>query len=69
MPITVEALPPAQFAAWVRAQGGTMPGDEEAAPDAPATDAVPAEGGVSTSNPAALQQEAGQPGAATDVAE
>lgn len=26
MPIAVEALPPAQFAAWVKAQGGTMPG-------------------------------------------
>lgn len=25
MPITVEALPPAQFAAWVKAQGGQMP--------------------------------------------
>jgi cytochrome c oxidase subunit 2 len=26
MPITVEVLPPAQFAAWVAAKGGTMPG-------------------------------------------
>lgn len=36
MPIVVEALPPAEFAAWVRAQGGTMPGegDEPAAPAA-----------------------------------
>ena len=32
MPIVVEALPPAQFAAWVKAQGGTMPGTEKAAP-------------------------------------
>ncbi|MEE4337544.1 cytochrome c oxidase subunit II [Erythrobacter sp.] len=34
MPIAIEALPPEQFAAWVRSQGGTMPGegtDEEAA--------------------------------------
>lgn len=72
MPITVEALPPAQFAAWVRAQGGTMPGDEAAEPAAPTTaaeDAAPAEGGVSTTNPAALQQEAGQPGAATNESE
>jgi cytochrome c oxidase subunit II len=30
MPITVEALPPAQFAAWVKAQGGTMPGEAKA---------------------------------------
>lgn len=46
MPIAVEALPPAQFAAWVRSQGGTMPGeaaDEEAAPaGAPAADQAPA---------------------------
>ena len=27
MPIAVEALPPAQFAAWVKAQGGEMPGE------------------------------------------
>ena len=31
MPITVEALPPAKFAAWVKAQGGTMPGEKPAA--------------------------------------
>jgi cytochrome c oxidase subunit 2 len=44
MPIAVEALPPAEFAAWVRAQGGAMPG-EEAAPAAPAAGetAAPAE--------------------------
>lgn len=27
MPITVEAVPPAVFAQWIRAHGGTMPGD------------------------------------------
>ena len=27
MPIAVEAVPPAEFAAWVRAKGGKMPGD------------------------------------------
>ena len=69
MPITVEALPMPQFEAWVRAQGGTMPGDETDQPTTEAADALPEEGGVSTSNPAALQQEAGQPGAATNVAE
>jgi cytochrome c oxidase subunit II len=36
MPITVEALPPEKFAAWVKAQGGTMPGEKAAAPAAPA---------------------------------
>ena len=30
MPIAVEVLPPAQFAAWIRSKGGTLPG--EAAP-------------------------------------
>jgi cytochrome c oxidase subunit 2 len=30
MPIAVEAVPPAQFAAWVRAKGGTMPGRKAA---------------------------------------
>lgn len=69
MPITVEALPPARFAAWVRAQGGTMPGDEPEEPETPASASPPAEGGASTSNPAALQQKAGQPGAATNEAE
>jgi cytochrome c oxidase subunit II len=39
MPIAVEALPPEQFAAWVKAKGGTMPGAVAAAPAAaPATD-------------------------------
>ncbi len=32
MPIAVEALPPAEFEAWVLEQGGSMPGAEEAAP-------------------------------------
>ena len=39
MPIAVEVVPPAQFAAWVASKGGTMPGAAPAA--APA--AVPAE--------------------------
>ena len=43
MPIVVEALPPAQFAAWVKAQGGTMPGTTKPAPAAaPAGENVPA---------------------------
>ena len=41
MPIAIEALPPAEFAAWVKAQGGSMPGEEAAAPaPAPAADAA-----------------------------
>lgn len=43
MPLVVEALPPAQFAAWVKAQGGTMPGEEKPAPAAPAVTATPTE--------------------------
>lgn len=42
MPIAVEALPRAQWVAWVRAQGGTFPGEEEAAAAAAAAE-VPAE--------------------------
>jgi cytochrome c oxidase subunit II len=36
MPIAVEALPPAEFAAWVKSQGGTMPGEAAAPAAAPA---------------------------------
>ena len=49
MPIAIEALPPAEFAAWVKAQGGSMPGEAEAAPapaaPAPAADPAPATAG------------------------
>ncbi|WP_373476740.1 cytochrome c oxidase subunit II [Sphingorhabdus sp.] len=41
MPISVEALPPEKFAAWVKAQGGQMPG-EVAAAAAPAAAPAPA---------------------------
>jgi cytochrome c oxidase subunit 2 len=49
MPIAVEVLPPAQFAAWVASKGGAMPGPGGArAPDAtavsPATGSQPAAG-------------------------
>lgn len=37
MPIAVEALPPEQFAAWVKAKGGKMPEEAAAAAAAPAT--------------------------------
>lgn len=42
MPIAVEALPPAEFAAWVRSQGGTMPGEEAAQAAPAATEEAPA---------------------------
>lgn len=41
MPISVEALPPAQFAAWVKAQGGKMPGENAAEAVVPAAPAAP----------------------------
>ncbi|MBL0924188.1 MAG: cytochrome c oxidase subunit II [Sphingomonadaceae bacterium] len=41
MPIVVEALPPAQFAAWVKAQGGAMPGEAAAGAAAPAAGTAP----------------------------
>ena len=47
MPLVVEALPPAQFAAWVKAQGGTMPGAEAPPP------AAAAPGGQSVAVPVA----------------
>ena len=40
MPIVVEAVPPAEFAAWVRAKGGAMPGDA----NAPSTALIPQPG-------------------------
>jgi cytochrome c oxidase subunit II len=42
MPIAVEALPPEKFAAWVKAQGGTMPGAKPAAAPTAAPAAVSA---------------------------
>ncbi len=44
MPIAVEALPMAQFEAWVASQGGTMPGAEPA--EAEATDEAGADEGA-----------------------
>jgi cytochrome c oxidase subunit II len=60
MPIAVEVVPQAQFAAWVGQNGGHMPGAQPAAAAAPAsggssTDTVtpaPATPGTATSNPA-----------------
>ncbi len=50
MPIGVEVLPPAQFAAWVASKGGTMPG---AAPAAAAVQGAPAAGQPAATPPAA----------------
>jgi len=40
MPIAVEVLPPAQFAAWVASKGGTMPGTAKPLPDSTAASPV-----------------------------
>ena len=56
MPIAVEAVPPAQFAAWVRAKGGTMP-----TPGKPSDKVIPQPGAEGS---AAKQAE----GNATDAA-
>jgi cytochrome c oxidase subunit 2 len=55
MPIAVEVLPPAQFAAWVASKGGTMPGgaqaksgDETGSLTPPKPDLVPTAGGSAT---------------------
>jgi cytochrome c oxidase subunit 2 len=61
MPIAVEVVPPAQFAAWVASKGGTMPGARPAAaPDSTGSSPV-SEAAV----PAAAQP---QPAAAADNA-
>lgn len=46
MPIAVEVVPPARFAAWVGSKGGTMPGAAPPAAAPVAVTNVPAEGGV-----------------------
>jgi cytochrome c oxidase subunit 2 len=40
MPIAVEVVPPAQFAAWVASKGGHMAGAAPAAPDSTASSPV-----------------------------
>jgi cytochrome c oxidase subunit 2 len=65
MPIAVEALPPAQFAAWVASKGGKMPGARPAAtPDSTAATKV-SPTNVQAAPPPAQQ---GQPGAAENAA-
>jgi cytochrome c oxidase subunit II len=68
MPVAVEVVPPAQFAAWVASKGGTMPGAKKpGAQAAPAATAAgqnaggnappaPASPGTTTANPAPAPQ-------------
>jgi cytochrome c oxidase subunit 2 len=48
MPITVEAVPPAQFAAWIREKGGSMPGAGQ-----PSSAAIPQPGADNSASAAA----------------
>lgn len=59
MPIAVEVLPPAQFAAWVASKGGTMPGAAPA--QAPAGAQPPAANGEAAEPQPAGTPEAAQP--------
>ena len=69
MPIAVEVVPRAQFAAWIHSKGGTMPGEAKpASPDATANSpvsnpqAAPATGGsAATPEPTAISAGAATP--------
>ena len=53
MPIAVEVMPPAQFAAWVASKGGTMPGGaQRTSGDETATSPITNPTGVATGGPA-----------------
>ena len=60
MPIAVEAVPPARFAAWVASKGGTMPGSRPAA----TTDSTAASPVSEPAVPAAAQPQPPNPSAA-----
>jgi cytochrome c oxidase subunit 2 len=64
MPIVVEAVPPARYAAWVASKGGTMPGARPAA----ATDSTGSSPVSEAAVPAAAQPNAGPPAAANPAA-
>ena len=70
MPIAVDVVPPAQFAAWVASKGGTLPGQKKpVSPDAtqnspisnpaPAAGAVTAPGGGTSATPTPTNVSAG----------
>jgi cytochrome c oxidase subunit 2 len=76
MPIAVEVLPPAQFAAWVAAKGGTMPGpggvrapDSTAASPAAAPAPAPAAGGTEATPEPILTPGTATPAATNQAAE
>ena len=63
MPIAVEALPPERFAAWVAAQGGSMPGAEEDKAAVTNEPTVQADDNVATAGEAAALEGAAAPAA------
>jgi cytochrome c oxidase subunit 2 len=69
MPIAVEVLPPAQFAAWVASKGGTMPGTGKPLPDStaasPVTNPQPAPARVGGSAPETSPEPTLTPGTVT----
>jgi cytochrome c oxidase subunit 2 len=66
MPIAVEAVPAAQFAAWVKAKGGTLPGQAAATPSVMPTPAAmaPASATPPTENATAVPPTSSQPATA-----
>jgi cytochrome c oxidase subunit II len=67
MPIAVEVVEPAQFAAWVASKGGKMPGAAPPSPDSTATSPIgsPAAGGPAAGGSEATPEPALTPGTAT----
>jgi len=55
MPIAVEVVPPAQFAAWVASKGGTMPGAAKPALPGAAANAQPAPVAATANSPVTNQ--------------
>ncbi len=60
MPIAIEALPRPQFEAWIRSQGGTLPGDAAAAAPAAVPSPTPAPASAVEGAPAAGTAPAGE---------
>jgi cytochrome c oxidase subunit 2 len=65
MPIAIDVVPPAEFAAWVASKGGTMPGAKPAvAPAGAQPQATPAAAPAAAGTPAAAQPNPPTPSAA-----
>ncbi|ODU20672.1 MAG: cytochrome c oxidase subunit II [Sphingomonas sp. SCN 67-18] len=62
MPIAVEAVSPERYAAWVKSKGGSMPGEEQAAPAADAGAAAEATADAAAATAATNQAATGNTG-------